>query len=192
MHRRTAGLMASRCKMCLDVLCQTLGDEPMRGTTMYSADQVFDATHELEGVGRPVRVLHFGHSSGPGDIAVLDVTSGVLFAGGLLDARRIPDIQDSDLAGWKSALQALRALGPRTVVPGHGASSSPQVIDIVERYLVQLETRVRAMVAAGDSLLGAADAAELPDFDAWDQYDTIHRRNVSIAFVRFERDLLFK
>ena len=66
------------------------------------------------------------------------------------------------------------------------------MIDIVERYLVQLETRVRAMVAAGDSLLGAADAAELPDFDAWDQYDTIHRRNVSIAFVRFERDLLFK
>ncbi|HVQ06163.1 MAG TPA: MBL fold metallo-hydrolase [Burkholderiaceae bacterium] len=192
MHRRTAGLMASRCKTCLDVLRQTLGDEPMRGTTMYSADQVFDATHELDGVGRPVRVLHFGHSSGPGDIAVLDVTSGVLFAGGLLDARRIPDIHDSDLAGWKSALQALRALGPRTVVPGHGASSSPQVIDIVERYLVQLETRVRAMVAAGDSLLGAADAAELPDFDAWDQYDTIHRRNVSIAFVRFERDLLFK
>jgi glyoxylase-like metal-dependent hydrolase (beta-lactamase superfamily II) len=192
MHRRTAGLMASRCKTCLDVLRQTLGEEPMRGTAMYNADEVFDATHELETIGRPVRVLHFGHSSGPGDIAVLDVTSGVLFAGGLLDARRIPDIQDCDLPGWHQALQALRALRPRTVVPGHGASSSPQVIDIVERYLVQLETRVRAMVAAGDSLLGAADAAELPEFDAWDQYDTIHRRNVSIAFVRFERDLLFK
>ena len=192
MHRRTAGLMASRCKACLDVLRQTLGDEPMRGTTMYSADEVFDATHELEGVGRPVHVLHFGHSSGPGDIAVLDVTSGVLFAGGLLDARRIPDIQDSDLPGWKSALQSMRALRPSTVVPGHGTSSPPQVIDTVERYLAQLETRVRAMVAAGDSLLGAADAAELPEFDAWDQYDTIHRRNVSIAFVRFERDLLFK
>ena len=78
------------------------------------------------------------------------------------------------------------------MVPGHGASSSPQVIDTVERYLVQLETRVRALVAAGDSLLGAADAAELPEFEAWDQYDTIHRRNASIAFVRFERELLFK
>jgi glyoxylase-like metal-dependent hydrolase (beta-lactamase superfamily II) len=192
MHRRTAGLMASRCKTCLDDLRRTLGDEPMRGTTMYSADEVFDATHELEDIGRPVRVLHFGHSSGPGDIAVLDVASGVLFAGGLLDARRIPDIQDSDLRGWKQALQALRDLNVRIVVPGHGASASPQLIDGVERYLAQLETRVRAMVAAGDSLLGAADAAELPEFDAWDQYDTIHRRNVSIAFVRFERDLLFK
>jgi glyoxylase-like metal-dependent hydrolase (beta-lactamase superfamily II) len=192
MHRRTAGLMASRCKTCLDDLRRTLGDEPMRGTAMYVADELFDATHELEGIGRPVRVLHFGHSSGPGDIAVLDVTSGVLFAGGLVDARRIPDIQDSDLAGWQQALQALRGLDARTVVPGHGGSASPQLIDGVERYLTQLERRVRAMVAAGDSLLGAADAAELPEFDAWDQYDTIHRRNVSIAFVRFERDLLFK
>jgi glyoxylase-like metal-dependent hydrolase (beta-lactamase superfamily II) len=192
MHRRTAGLMASRCKTCLDDLRRTLGDEPMRGTAMYSADELFDATHEMERIGRPVRVLHFGHSSGPGDIAVLDVTSGVLFAGGLVDARRIPDIQDSDLAGWKQALQALRGLDARTVVPGHGASAPPQLIDGVERYLTQLENRVRAMVAAGDSLLGAADAAELPEFDAWDQYDVIHRRNVSIAFVRFERDLLFR
>lgn len=192
MHRRAAGLMAARCKTCLDELRRTLGEEAMRGTTVYDADELFDASHELQGIGRAVRVLHFGHSSGPGDIAVFDVTSGVLFGGGLLDARRIPDIQDSDLPGWKRALHALRGLGARTVVPGHGASGSPQVIDGVERYLAQLETRVRAMVAAGDSLLGAADAAELPEFDAWDQYDTIHRRNVSIAFVRFERDLLFK
>ena len=192
MHRRTAGLMASRCDTCLKTLRDSIGEGPLRGTTMYSADELFDATHELDAIGRPVRVLYFGHSSGPGDIAVLDVTSGVLFAGGLLDARRIPDIQDSDLPGWKRALQALRGLGLRTVVPGHGAASAPQLIDNVERYLAQLETRVRAMVAAGDSLLGAADAVELPEFDRWDQYDTIHRRNVSIAFVRFERDLLFK
>ena len=192
MHRRAAGLMASRCDMCLKTLLQTVGDEPMRGTTMYSADEVFDATHDLSAIGRPVRVLYFGHSSGPGDVAVLDAASGVLFAGGLLDADRIPDIQDSDLPGWQKALRELRSLRPSTVVPGHGARSSPQLIESVDRYLAQLEARVRAMVTAGDSLLGAADAAELPEFDTWDQYDTIHRRNVSIAFVRFERELLFK
>jgi glyoxylase-like metal-dependent hydrolase (beta-lactamase superfamily II) len=193
MHRRTAGLMASRCDTCLKALQASVGEAPMRGTAMYSADEPFDATHDIDTIGRPVRVLYFGHSSGPGDIAVLDATSGVLFAGGLLDAGRIPDIQDSDLNGWKKALQALRDLGVRTVVPGHGSPSpAPQPIDGVERYLAQLEARVRAMVGAGASLLGAADAAELPEFDTWDQYDTIHRRNVSIAFVRFERELLFK
>lgn len=193
MHSRTARLMASRCETCLKNLRQQVGEAPMRGTAMYKADQEFDADEELVLTGRPLRVLYFGHSSGPGDIAVLDVRSGVLFAGGLLDARRIPDIQDSELAGWQRALAALRALRVSTVVPGHGpATSSDAVIAAQEAYLRQLETKVRALVADGVSLMGIAEAAELPDFERWDQYEIIHRRNASVAFLRFERELMFK
>jgi hypothetical protein len=32
----------------------------------------------------------------------------------------------------------------------------------------------------------------LPEFTGWDQYDTIHRRNASIMYVRLERELLFR
>lgn len=194
MHQRTARLMASRCENCLKQLRLSVGEGPMTGTTMYKPDQEFtEAEHDLGGlIGRSVRVHWYGHSSGPGDTAVEVPDAGALFAGGLLDMRRIPDIQDSELEGWKRALKALQALGVRTVVPGHGEVASSAVIGTVERYLTQLETRVRTMVEAGDSLLGVADAAELPDFAAWDQYDVIHRRNASIAFVRFEREMLFK
>ncbi len=192
MHSRTSRLMASRCETCLKALRQTVGEEPLRGTAMYKPDQEFEATHELELIGRPVRVLYFGHSSGPGDIAVFDERSGVLFAGGLLDAGRVPDIQDSDLEGWKKALQALRALRVGTVVPGHGPASSSALIDTVERYLAQLETKVRGLVSSGASLLGVAESGELPEYEGWDQYDVIHRRNASVAFLRFERELMFK
>jgi len=192
MHRRTAGLMASRCEGCLKTLRQTLGEPAMRGTTMVKPDQEFDATHELDLIGRPVRVLHFGHSSGPGDSAVLDVRSGVLFAGGLLDVQRIPDIQDSDLEGWRKALRELRELRVARVVPGHGAAATAQAIDGVEGYLKALDLRVRALLAAGTSLLDVAEACELPGYEAWDQYDLIHRRNASVAFLRFERELMFK
>lgn len=193
MHRRTAGLMASRCESCLKTLRQTLGEEAMRGTAVYKADQEFDASHELDAIGRPVQVLHLGHSSGPGDVAVLDRGSAVLYAGGLLDARRVPDIQDSDLPGWHKALGDLQALRAATVVPGHGAASAaPALIAANQRYLMQLEARIRTLVAAGTSLLDVADACELPEFETWDQYDTIHRRNASIAYVRVERELMFK
>ncbi len=192
MHRRTAGLMASRCETCLATLRQSVGEEAMRGTTMYSADQEFDTSHTLDAIGRPLRVLSFGHSSGPGDSAVLDERSGVLFAGGLLDARRIPDIQDSDLEGWRAALRELRALRPRIVVPGHGAASGAALITTVERYLTLLEAHVRSLVKSGTSLLNVAEAGELPEFESWDQYDIIHRRNAAIAFLRFERELMFR
>lgn len=192
MHQRTATLMASRCETCLKTLRQTVGEAPIAGTVMYKPDQEFDAAHRLDAGRRPVRVLHFGHSSGPGDIAVQDTTSGVLFAGGLLDAKRVPDIQDGDLAGWKSALASLRELKPTMLVPGHGPASPPALIGGVEDYLAQLETKVRSLVSSGVSLLSAADAGELPQYANWDQYDIIHRRNASVAYLRFERELLFK
>lgn len=192
MHRRTATLMAARCETCLKTLKTVVGEAPLAGTALYQADQVFDDPHELNVNGRPLRVLHFGHSSGPGDTALFDPATGTLFAGGLLDAGRVPDIQDSDLPGWHRALRALQALAPRHVVPGHGQPGGPALIDGVERYLATLETKVREIVAGGASLLGAADEADLPAYAGWDQYDTIHRRNASIAFLRFERELLFR
>ena len=192
MHSRTARLMASRCETCLKTLRQTLGEEAMRGTEMYQADQQFDASHRLDLIGRPVNVLYFGHSSGPGDIAVLDMQTDVLYAGGLLDAQRIPDIQDSELPGWQQALRDLQGMRLARVVPGHGAASSASLIMTVQHYLTQLEARTRLLVEKGTSLLSVSEDGELPEFENWDQYDTIHRRNTAIAFLRFERDLMFK
>jgi glyoxylase-like metal-dependent hydrolase (beta-lactamase superfamily II) len=191
-HRSMARLMAARCETCLKTLRQTVGEAPMRGTAMYKPDQEFDATHELTLIGRTVRVLHFGHSSGPGDIAVLDVASGVLFAGGLVDVQRVPDTQDSDLEGWKRALASLRELPVKTVVPGHGLSAPATAIAAVQTYLAQLETRARELVAAGVSLSSVPDASELAAYESWDQYETIHRRNASIVFLRVEREAMFK
>ena len=193
MHSLTARLMAARCETCLKTLRQTLGEAPMQGTAMYKADQLFDATHELDLIGRPVRVLAFGHASGPGDIAVLDRRSGVLFAGGLVDVQRVPDIQDGDLPGWRRALAAMRSLEAGTIVPGHGdAVPSATAIAAVQAYLDQLEARARALVAQGLSLIDVPDASQLQAFEAWDQYETIHRRNASIAFLRVERELMLK
>lgn len=192
MHAEAARLMASRCETCLKNLQRQLGDEEMRGTTMWQPDVAFEGSPRLDAIGRPVRLLHFGHSSGPGDVAVLDERSGVLFAGGLLDARRIPDVLDSDLAGWRRALEALRAQEPRAIVPGHGPVATVAAIDAEQRYLAQLESRLSELLERGVALSEVGDAAALPEFDRWDQYDTIHRRNASIVYVRLERDLLFR
>jgi glyoxylase-like metal-dependent hydrolase (beta-lactamase superfamily II) len=192
MHRQAANLMRSRCERCLKTLVQVLGADAMQGTAMFKPDREFEQSHAIEAIGRRVDVHHFGHSSGPGDVAVLDPRSGVLFAGGLLDQLRIPDIQDSEPDGWGRALQALRGLPVKLVVPGHGPVASAQVIDGVERYLAGLNARLLELLRSGAALSEVPDAAGLPEFALWDQYETIHRRNASILFVRLERDLLFK
>ena len=192
MHRQAAGLMASRCENCLKTLKRVLGEDEMRGTAMFKADEVFDQAPLLQLIGRPVQVLHFGHSSGPGDIAVLDMRSGVLFAGGLVDHLRIPDVQDGELPAWHAALKALSALPLRHVVPGHGPATTIDGIATVQRYLTQLQARVLELIRSGAALSDVPDSAVLPEFKDWDQYDIVHRRNASVLFVRMEREQMFK
>jgi len=192
MQRSAADLMAARCANCLKTLRRLLGEDEMRDTVMFKPDQVFDDSHTLDVAGRPVRVLYFGHSSGPGDIAVLDERTGVLFAGGLMDHQRIPDVQDSQLPGWRNALAAMDALRVSTVVPGHGRATSSGLITTTRRYLDALEARVRQLVMDGAALSEVPDASSLDEFKEWDQYDTIHRRNASVLFVRVEREVNFK
>jgi len=195
MQRAAAALMTTRCDTCLKTLRATLGEDAMRGTTMFTPDIAFADPLAIDAaalIGRPIQVLYFGHSSGPGDIAVYDPRTRTLFAGGLLDAQRIPDVFDSDLARWAEALHTLQALPIEVIVPGHGPSGSKRVITQVERYLDQLTTRVRALLSAGAPLSEVPDSTALPDFASWDQYDTVHRRNAALVYLRYEREQLIK
>jgi len=192
MHARAARLMAARCEGCLKTLRQTIGEEAMRGTVMFKPDIEFDSSEVNTLTGRRVQLLYFGHSSGPGDIAVLDDTSGVVFAGGLLDVQRIPDVIDSQLPGWKAALAGLRQLPLRQVVAGHGPAAPVSAVDGVERYLTQLEARLKNLLDTGAALSEVPDATVLPEFADWDQYALIHRRNASVVFLRLEREQLLK
>ncbi len=195
MQLAAAKLMAARCGGCLQTLRASLGEDAMRGTTMFTPDIGFVDPLGIDAaalIGRPIQVLYFGHSSGPGDIAVYDPRTRTLFAGGLLDAQRIPDVFDSDLPRWGEALRTLQALPVDVIVPGHGPSGSKRMITQVERYLDQLTTRVRALLKAGAPLSEVPDSTALPDFASWDQYDTVHRRNAALVYLRYEREQLIK
>lgn len=195
MHQAAADLMASRCETCLKALRSTLGEEAMRGTAMFKPDITFTdplAFDAATPIGRPIQLLYFGHSSGPGDIAVYDPRSRTLFAGGLLDSKRIPDVIDGDLPRWREALRTLRALPTDVIVPGHGPEGGKRIVEQVDRYLDQLATRAQALQASGAPLSEVPDATSLPEFAGWDQYDTVHRRNASIVYLRYEREQLYK
>lgn len=200
MHPVAARLMAARCDNCLKTLKRVLGEDEMAGSRVAKPDRLLASLHEAEAdlatlLGRRVRLLAWGpdsHSSGPGDLAVLDESSATLFAGGLMDERSIPDLQDGRPEGWRAALDALQALPLARIVPGHGPVASPALIAQTRRYLDQLDARIAALLAAGTPLSDVAEAANLPDFADWDQVDTIHRRNASIVFLRQERALLLR
>lgn len=192
MHADAALLMRTRCQTCLRNLQRQLGAVEMAGTELIAPDRLFERDHPIDLGSRAPRVVGYGHSCAPGAVAVFDAASGVLFAGGFADEQRIPDVQDADLPQWLRALDALRTLPARIVVPGHGAPTVPAVFERNARYLRALDERVRELLTRGVPLSALADAAELPAYADWDQYDTIHRRNASLLYLRLEREQLYK
>lgn len=197
MHPAAARLMAARCENCLKTLKRVLGPEEMQGTRVVKPEHLVDPTTKPfdAGIGRPVRLLAWGpggHSSGPGDLAVLDETTGTLFAGGLVDADTIPDVQDANFDGWRAGLAGLQSLAPHRIVPGHGPVVGNEQVARIARYLDQLERRTAQLLDTGTALSDVADATQLSEFAGWDQYDTVHRRNASVVFLRHERALMLR
>ncbi|MCA0175144.1 MAG: MBL fold metallo-hydrolase [Proteobacteria bacterium] len=196
MHTHAARLMAARCDRCLTNLRTVLGEAEMQGSVLARPAHLFADPADVPAVDRPgLALLSFGHSASPGAAVVWDGQTRTLFAGALLDNQVIPDVQDADLAGWRTAWRAMAELAPQHIIPGHGPAVHGQaacqaLIATNARYLAQLEARTAALLQAGAPLSEVADRTALPEFAGWDQYDTIHRRNASIVFLKHERALL--
>ena len=185
-HARSIDLMRSRCGHCLENLNKVLGPERMEGSRLVLPDRVVDGSTVLQVAGLKLQLLYFGWGATPGDLAVYDPASGVLFAGGLVSNRRIPELRDAQLAGWLLALDRLNEIPARWVVPGHGPVSTPAAIGQTRAYLLALDAKVRAVYSSGASLLEAVDRVDLPQYESWDMYPAAHRRNAHQRYLELE------
>ena len=130
-----------------------------------------------------------GHTEG--DLAILDRTTGVLYAGDLIFLDRAPTTPHAAVERWQASLDALAALPVKRVVPGHGPVHDDQ------RGIMQTRDWLRWL----DETLGASatrgmDMAEvmrlpLPErFDAMPLARSEFERSVSHLYGRYEQRLL--
>lgn len=185
-QRATATLMQRRCGTCLKNLTTLLGAEAMQGSLVVTPDHLVDASTTLDLGRRRLRLLHDSWAATPGDLAVFDEQSGVLFAGGLVDAERVPNLRDAQLDGWIAALEHLRRLPIRVVVPGHGPVGRRDELTAMIGYLKALDGAVRASYRSGASLIEAMASVRLPAYEHWSQYAVQQPQNVQYVYRRLE------
>lgn len=184
-HSETTKLMKARCDHCLDNLRPLLGAE-LEGTRLVIPQREITATTKLDAGGRPLELYFFGWASTPGDLAVMDRTSGVLFAGGMVAIDSIPDIRDGDFDGWQRALPRLAELKPSRVVPGHGPVSAAGSIAATATYLDALDRKIRELYAQSTSLMDSVENATLPEYREWASYATTQRQNALHRYLQLE------
>jgi glyoxylase-like metal-dependent hydrolase (beta-lactamase superfamily II) len=185
-HEAAARMVTARCETCLKNLQALLGEEMMAGTRVLAPPQTLATSQTRTVGGRTLKLWHGGWGATAGDLAVIDLATGVAFSGALVSVQRIPELRDANLAGWREALAAFEALPVKTLVPGYGPVADLAAIAAQRRYFDALERQATDLLNDGASLLEASERADLPAYAGWANYARAHPRNLQQTYLRLE------
>jgi quinoprotein relay system zinc metallohydrolase 1 len=123
----------------------------MRGTRVVVPDEtVVPGVREIG--GHRLRLIALQGHTGD-ELALLDETTGVLFAGDLVFHGRTPTTPHAELHPWQDALAKLRGLDFQLLVPGHGEPVAGTVaIDQTADYLNWLESHLSKAAESGAAM----------------------------------------
>ncbi len=114
---------------------------------LVPAEHTFEAGKELEmGFGAErVRIVSPGPAHAPDNVVVWMPARGVVFGGCMIKSSDAAGfIGHADLEHWEEAVETVRALGARVVIPGHGAVGGPELYDLTIRVVRrELAARMR-------------------------------------------------
>jgi quinoprotein relay system zinc metallohydrolase 2 len=121
------------------------------------------------------------------DLTVYDPKSGTLWTGDLLSRERLPAL-DGSVKGWLSALDAMKGMKVKFVVPGHGPATHDLAAAIVpeRRYLQALADGVRAELAKAEPVDDAIEHVAAAEKPRWALWDKVHPHNVVRAYQELE------
>lgn len=133
--------------------------EPLR-----SEKEVFDlGDHKIE-------VQHLGAAHTAGDVIVWSPAERVLATGDLFLHDASPAMDGSSTRGWLRALDALLALSPLHVIPGHFAPGQQADLMRFRAYLQAQWDSAAAALAKGAAVEQVAAQASFPQFRSFRQY----------------------
>lgn len=159
------------------------GTEPLAPTHPLAAGPLELGGHQFELIALE------GHTGA--DLAILDRSTGVLFAGDLVFHDRAPTTPHARLPAWQASLDTLEALPFRHIVPGHGpVAKDAGPIRQTRAWLGWLDRTLRQ---AADEGLDMTEALALPlpaEFRRLAVVDAEYRRSVGQLYPALEQQTL--
>ncbi|MEO3479208.1 MBL fold metallo-hydrolase [Phaeobacter sp. CAU 1743] len=148
----------ARASMQMTMLSQLIG-EGLEGTDPVYASETFEDRLELMVGGRSIEIVQPAPAHTPGDAFVWLPEESVVFVGDIVFTERLLGVLDfSSSACWLEAFEAIAALEPLHVVPGHG---DPTTLERARAdtydYLANLRDRMRAHIDAGGDIIGSVE-----------------------------------
>jgi uncharacterized sulfatase len=130
-----------------------------------------------------------GHTDG--DLAILDRSTGVLFAGDLVFFNRAPTTPHATMAQWFAALDRLEGVKFRIMVPGHGDPvTDGRAIIQTRNYLRWVEGALRQSADRGEEMAEVLAMELPPEFASIALARLEFARSVAHLYRRYEAGTL--
>ncbi|QIZ81832.1 MBL fold metallo-hydrolase [Thalassovita gelatinovora] len=170
----------------LSALTQFLGDQ-LSGTNPAYANVTFEDSYMLELGGVTFEITHAGQAHTPGDSFVWLAAKDTVFTGDIVYVERIlGNGGQSNAKSWIATFEAMAALKPTHVVPGHGhATTLEKATADTYDYLVNLRTRIGALIEDGGDIIDAPKIDQSA-FSYLDQFDSLAGRNAQTTYEQME------
>ncbi|MDQ7080137.1 MAG: MBL fold metallo-hydrolase [Paracoccaceae bacterium] len=177
----------SRVRAQLEALDRTVGEFGTEGTVPVYADITFADRYELSLGDVTLHIRHVGPAHTPGDSFVWFPDESVVFTGDIIYVQRILAVQPySSSAGWLQAFDAIAALEPEHVVPGHGAPTDILTAASDTRdYLANLREHIKEYMDGGGDIFGSV-SVDQSGFSYLENFEQLARRNAQTVFEQME------
>ncbi len=164
-----------------------VGDEGLEGTETVYADETFDEQMTLELGGERIEIYHAGAAHTPGDAFIWVPSEQVVFSGDIIYVQRMLGVGPmSSSSSWLEVFDALAALEPKHIVPGHGPLTTLERATKETRdYLAYIRNAVAEFMENGGTM-DAISEVDLSAYEYLENHETLNGRNAQQVYSELE------
>jgi glyoxylase-like metal-dependent hydrolase (beta-lactamase superfamily II) len=168
-------------------LTTLVGKAGLTGTNAITASETFSDNLSLTLGDTEMELTHIGAAHTPGDAFLWVPSESTVFAGDIVYTERLLTVSSvSNTVTWLESFEAIAALEPDHVIPGHGKptdllTASADTYD----YLVNLREQMAAHIDAGGDIIGAVKVDQ-SQYSYLKNFDQLAGRNAQAVFEAME------
>lgn len=178
----------------LDQRKQALSPWVDDNTRVVAPDVTFEDETSVESGSYSFSIVHAGPAHSTDDSLMMVQPARVLFSGDIIQSGRVPYLASSevDTKNWMEAIDKVREMNPKILIPGHGKASenAMEALNFTYDYLAYVREQMGAAVENWVQFEEAYAATDWSRYEGLPAFDASNKANAYRVYLEMEKAAL--